>query len=65
MRIITINLPENYLEAIQALTNNRSEFIREALAHFLEREMDFKNRLNYPYLRNLVRINNNNRGEID
>lgn len=46
MKIITINLPEKYLAAIQALKDNgnypsRSEVIRLALADFLENELQY------------------------
>ena len=44
MQIITINLPEKYLEAIQVLNDNciypsRSEAIRVALREFLDDEL--------------------------
>ncbi len=56
MKVITINLPEGFLEAIDALSENRSKFIRDALQQFLEKEIQFKDRLNLRYLSNLVKI---------
>ena len=46
MKIITINLPEKYLAAIQILQDNsiypsRSEAIRSALRDFLTNELKF------------------------
>jgi antitoxin ParD1/3/4 len=46
MRIITINLPEKYLDAIQVLNDlglypSRSEAIRCALGDFLKEDIDF------------------------
>ena len=46
MRIITINLSEKYLDAIQILNDldmypSRSEAIRVALAEFLKNEINF------------------------
>ena len=51
MKIITINLPEQYLNAIQTLIDlefypNRSEVIRLALEDFLESELQFDTILN-------------------
>ena len=49
MRIITINVPENYLEAIRKLVGvlypSRSELIRVALREFLIRELEFMHKL--------------------
>jgi Arc/MetJ-type ribon-helix-helix transcriptional regulator len=47
MKIITINLPEVYLEGIKTLTDqgiypNRSEAVRVALGGFLENEINFR-----------------------
>ncbi|MFX0132004.1 MAG: ribbon-helix-helix domain-containing protein [Candidatus Hodarchaeota archaeon] len=46
MKIITINLPEAYLSAIQILNDlgiypSRSEAVRMALGTFLEKELKF------------------------
>jgi len=51
MQIITINLPEKYLDAIQILNDlgiysNRSETIRVALERFLKQEHHFQKDLN-------------------
>lgn len=49
MKVITINLPERYLDAIQILVNrrifpSRSELVRQALGDFLYDEMkNYKN----------------------
>jgi Arc/MetJ-type ribon-helix-helix transcriptional regulator len=48
MKIITINLPERYLSAIQILNDldiypSRSEAIRKALHNFLSDELNFLN----------------------
>jgi len=50
MKIITINLPEKYLAAIQVLNDlgiypNRSEAIRSALRQFLKEELQFSQTL--------------------
>jgi Arc/MetJ-type ribon-helix-helix transcriptional regulator len=55
MRIITINLPEPYLEAIQLLQDfgiypSRSEAIRKALKDFLGDELIFFQDLEYDNL---------------
>jgi len=47
VKIITINLPEKYLSAIQTLNNfglypSRSEAIRVALSDFLSKELEFE-----------------------
>lgn len=54
MKIVTINCPESYLEAIKKLVGkkglypSRSELIREAVKHFLLRELKkVKNRRDY------------------
>ncbi len=46
MKVITINLPEKYLSAIQVLNDlgvypSRSEAIRTALKQFLQKELDY------------------------
>jgi Arc/MetJ-type ribon-helix-helix transcriptional regulator len=51
MQIITINLPEKYLDAIQVLNNHkiypsRSEAIRVALDRFLTNEIKMDKELN-------------------
>lgn len=53
MKIITINLPEKYLAAIQILNDlglyqNRSDAIRIALKTFLTEEMRFNQTLEDP-----------------
>ncbi|MHA1291105.1 MAG: ribbon-helix-helix domain-containing protein [Promethearchaeota archaeon] len=50
MKVITINLPEKYLKAIQVLKNtgryqSRSDFIRVALKDFLLKELKMYNDL--------------------
>lgn len=50
MKIITINLPEKYLDAIQTLQDldivpSRSQAIRNALHEFLAKELKFSNDL--------------------
>ena len=50
MKIITINLPEKYLNAIQTLIDleiypSRSEAIRIALGDFLESELSLREEL--------------------
>jgi len=51
MRIITINLSEKHLDAIQVLTDlglypSRSEAVRSALGDFLKEELQFYENLN-------------------
>jgi Arc/MetJ-type ribon-helix-helix transcriptional regulator len=46
MKIVTINVPQSYLDAVQALIdlglyNSRSEVVRVALAEFIGREEQF------------------------
>ena len=60
MRIITINLPEKYLQAIQILNDNgaypsRSEAIRMALRDFLEKELKMYHDLDDDSFRMLIR----------
>ncbi|MHA2390590.1 MAG: ribbon-helix-helix domain-containing protein [Promethearchaeota archaeon] len=60
MKIITINLPEKYLEAIQILQDmnvypSRSEAIRIALQDFLSSELKMYNDLEVENFRILIR----------
>jgi len=62
MKIITINLPEKYLEAIQTLNDlgvypSRSEAIRNALSQFLSDELKMFENLEDRTFRMLVRSN--------
>jgi len=66
MKIITINLPEKYLEAIQTLNDlgvypSRSEAIRTALSEFLNDELKMFNNLEEKTFKMLVRSNQKNR----
>jgi Arc/MetJ-type ribon-helix-helix transcriptional regulator len=66
MKIITINLPEKYLEAIQTLNDlgiypSRSEAIRTALSEFLDDELKMFNNLEENTFKMLIRSNKNNR----
>ena len=66
MKIITINLPEKYLEAIQTLNDlgiypSRSEAIRTALSEFLDEELKMFNNLEENTFKMLIRSNKNNR----
>jgi Arc/MetJ-type ribon-helix-helix transcriptional regulator len=66
VKIITINLPEKYLEAIQTLNDlgvypSRSEAIRTALSEFLDDELKMFNNLEEDTFKMLVRSNKNNR----
>lgn len=66
MKIITINLPEKYLEAIQTLNDlgiypSRSEAIRTALSEFLEEELKMFDSLEEETFKMLIRSNKNNR----
>jgi len=66
MKIITINLPEKYLEAIQTLNDlgvypSRSEAIRTALSEFLNDELKMFNNLEDNTFKMLVRSNQKNR----
>jgi Arc/MetJ-type ribon-helix-helix transcriptional regulator len=66
MKIITINLPEKYLEAIQTLNDlgvyaSRSEAIRNALSQFLSDELKMFENLEDRTFRMLVRSNQKNR----
>ena len=60
MKIITINLPEKYLQAIQILNDNgsypsRSEAIRMALRDFLDKELKMYQDLDDDSFRMLIR----------
>jgi Arc/MetJ-type ribon-helix-helix transcriptional regulator len=60
MKIITINLPEAYLGAIQILNDlgiypSRSEAIRIALRGFLENELKFSEDLNAKQFKQSIR----------
>ena len=60
MKIITINLPEKYLAAIQILNDmgilpSRSEAIRMALNDFLAKELKMYNDLDDDSFRMLIR----------
>jgi len=66
MKIITINLPEKYLEAIQTLNDlgvypSRSEAIRTALSEFLGDELKMFQNLEEETFKMLVRSNQKNR----
>jgi len=66
MKIITINLPEKYLEAIQTLNDlgvypSRSEAIRTALSDFLGDELKMFQNLEEETFKMLVRSNQKNR----
>ncbi len=66
MKIITINLPEKYLEAIQTLNDlgvypSRSEAIRCALSQFLSDELKMFQNLEDETFKMLVRSNQKNR----
>ncbi|KKK43916.1 hypothetical protein LCGC14_0500670 [marine sediment metagenome] len=60
MKIITINLPEKYLDAIQILNDmnlypSRSEAIRTALNNFLNKELKMYNDLDDESFKILIR----------
>lgn len=66
MQIITINLPEKYLAAIQILNDlgvypSRSEAIRIALRNFLDNELKMYEDLEDDNFKILVRSNSNQR----
>ncbi|TFF97550.1 MAG: ribbon-helix-helix protein, CopG family [Promethearchaeota archaeon] len=59
MKIITINLPEKYLDAIQVLNDmgkyaSRSKAIRTALKDFLEDELQMYQNLDEEEFKNLM-----------
>jgi len=65
MKIITINLPEKYLSAIQTLNDlgiypSRSEAIRIALREFLKDELKMFDDLDDEKFKMLLRSNLNN-----
>ena len=52
MKIVTINIPDQYLDCIEVMVNNgffpsRSECVREALKEFLTNEAELNNGLEY------------------
>ena len=64
MKIITINLPERYLSAIQTLNDfgiypSRSEAIRIALRDFLDDELKMNEDLGEEQFRLLINSNRN------
>ncbi|MFX1374468.1 MAG: ribbon-helix-helix domain-containing protein [Promethearchaeota archaeon] len=64
MKIITINLPEKYLQAIQILNDmgiypSRSEAIRIALHDFLSKELKMYNDLEDESFKILIRSQKN------
>ena len=64
MKIITINLPEKYLQAIQILNDmgvypSRSEAIRIALNEFLAKELKMYQDLDDHSFKMLIRSKNN------
>jgi Arc/MetJ-type ribon-helix-helix transcriptional regulator len=66
MKIITINLPEKYLAAIQTLNDlgvypSRSEAIRIALKDFLKDELEMYNNLEDTSFKILLRSSLNNK----
>lgn len=66
MKIITINLPEKYLAAIQTLNDlgvypSRSEAIRIALRDFLKEELEMYNNLEDSSFKMLLRSSLNNK----
>jgi Arc/MetJ-type ribon-helix-helix transcriptional regulator len=65
MKIITINLPEKYLEAIKDLKDageypSRSEAIRTALKEFLGDELRMFNDLSNRQIKEILKEANNN-----
>lgn len=65
MKIITINLPEQYLAAIQTLQDagtypSRSEAIRTALSEFLSDELKLYNDLDPNTFQKIIRSVNQN-----
>jgi Arc/MetJ-type ribon-helix-helix transcriptional regulator len=52
MKIVTINIPDQYLDCIETMVNlgffpSRSEAVREALKQFLTTEADFNHGLEH------------------
>lgn len=69
MKIITINLPQRYLDAIACLTNlgyypSRSEAIRSALREFLGPELDMFSKLEKNYFEKIKKSQLNSMIEI-
>lgn len=65
VKIITINLPERYLEAIQVLNDlgkypSRSEVIRIALREFLTNELKLYKDLGNDFFKMLIRSTGGN-----
>ncbi|KKL72195.1 hypothetical protein LCGC14_2087330 [marine sediment metagenome] len=65
MKIITINLPEKYLQAIQILNDmglypSRSEAIRIALGNFLDNELKMFKELEDDSFKMLIRSKSSN-----
>lgn len=65
MKIITINLPEKYLQAIQILNDmglypSRSEAIRIALGNFLNKELKMFKELEDDSFKMLIRSKSSN-----
>lgn len=65
MKIITINLPEKYLQAIQILMDmglypSRSEAIRIALGNFLNKELKMFKELEDDSFKMLIRSKSSN-----
>jgi len=66
MKIITINLPEKYISAIQILNDlglypSRSEAVRVALRDFLSNELKFYQEIEDEKFKMFVRSNPNRR----
>ena len=60
MKIITINLPEKYLESIQTLQDlgiypTRSEAVRVALRNFLVDDLSFRRKLDPSHFKLMMR----------
>lgn len=63
-KVITINVPEQYLECIQNLIDldyfpSRSEAIRQSLKQFLNKENNFVEEISSPIFYNLKEIQMN------
>jgi Arc/MetJ-type ribon-helix-helix transcriptional regulator len=60
MKIVTINIPDQYLDCIETMVNmgffpSRSEAVREALKQFLTREAEFNKGLDRENFANIKR----------